>query len=96
MSILSGYLSMTVERITAPTGVRRVERDRGADEFNRRQQDAQNGKRSPHEDEDEEIPEDVVDLSGEYRAPNLPVPASRPAPAASPAPPSDRHIDISG
>jgi hypothetical protein len=63
MSMLSGYLITSVERITAPTGVRRVERDPGADEFNRRQQEAQDGKRSPHDETEDEIPEDVVDVS---------------------------------
>jgi hypothetical protein len=95
MSLPSGFLSMNVERINAPTGVRRVERDRGADEFNRKQQDAQNGRGSAHEDADEEVPADVVDVSSEYRAPNLPLSAPHAIPAASSATPP-KHIDISG
>ena len=97
MSVLPGSLN-PIERVTTPNGVRRVERDRGADEFNQKQQDGKRKGQAHHDEEEEETPQVVVDLSGNYPPSNLPVST---APPAVPLPvrvtePEIRHVDIAG
>lgn len=93
--------------ITRPEGIQRVERDAPAQEFKQKDQDEQKKKkRSGDSEVDEEIPQDVIELSGEYPSSVLPqAPAVTAPPPESDAPrkggkppleasDSKRHLDI--
>ena len=98
---------MSLDRISGPEVVHRVEREESAQEFGKKNRDERNNrKRQSSETADLDTPQDVVDLSADYQSeasapvPTLPlaplVPARRipmRTPDASNAP-SDRHIDI--
>jgi hypothetical protein len=91
MSLLPGSLN-PIERTAVVTGVRRVERDRGADEFNQKQQDQRRKGQAHHDAEEEELPQDVVDLSGNYVVSNLPAPVPVSSAVTLPAPVSKPEV----
>jgi hypothetical protein len=99
---------MSLDRISGPEVVHRVERDESAQEFGKKNRDERNNrKRRPTEAADLDTPQDVVDLSADYQSEaSAPVPTLPPAPPvpargvpvrvpdASAEPSPDRHIDI--
>jgi hypothetical protein len=106
---MSGDMLPSFERVTAPDGIRRVERDSpGSDSRNKKKEQGRDDKQPPH-DPDADVPQDVVDLSEQFH-PNASGQASpaKSDPSASGKPagpggsssggasshPLDRHLDI--